>query len=372
MQKKRNIKVCHFTSAHKADDVRIFLKECSSLANAGFDVSLVVSNCVSKILNSVNIISAEASIANRFGRMLNTSRIVYQKALNLDADIYHFHDPELLPYGLKLKRKGKIVIYDAHEDVPKQILGKYWINKFLRTIIAALFKKYENYVAKRLDYILTATPFIRNRFKQINQNCIDINNYPLLSELSVETEWREKENEICYIGGITAVRGIESLMDAMDKVKGVKLNLAGGFSPALLREQMIAKPSWTKVNEYGHVGRQEAAKIMAKSKVGIVTFLPLPNHIDAQPNKMFEYMSAAIPVLGSDFPLWRDILEKNNCGVCVDPENPQAIADALNLMLADSKVSEQMGKNGRKVVLEKYNWGIEEKKLISIYNSLYK
>jgi glycosyltransferase involved in cell wall biosynthesis len=365
-------KICHITSVHKSNDVRIFLKECSSLANAGFETYLVATNCESKVVNGVNIIGVQTthSSEDRLSRIYYTSKKVFETALKVNADIYHIHDPELLPYALKLKRKGKLVIYDVHEDVPKQILGKYWINKLLRTTVASFFKTYENYVSKKLDYIITATPFIRDRFLNTNSNCIDINNYPLLNELSEETDWKAKSNEICYIGGITAIRGISELLDALSLVENVKLHLAGNFSPEVYRNQIIMKPAWNKVIEYGFVNRQETAKIMAKSKAGIVTFLPMPNHVDAQPNKIFEYMSAGIPVIGSDFPLWKEIIENNNCGICIDPTNPKSIANAISLVLSDDEKAEQMGGNGRQVVLEKYNWGIEEKKLITVYYNL--
>jgi len=192
----------------------------------------------------------------------------------------------------------------------------------------------------------------------------------LLNELLEETDWKTKSNEICYIGGITAIRGISELMDALSLKKYVKLHLAGNFLPEGYRDQIITKTAWNKVIEYGFVNRQETAKIMAKSKAGIVTFLPMPNHVDAQPNKIFEYMSAGIPVIGSHFPLWKEIIEHNNCGICVDPTNAKSIANAISLVLSDDKKAKQMGEKGRQMVLEKYNWGIEEKKLITVYNSL--
>ncbi len=365
------IKICHFTSAHPSDDVRIFHKECVSLAQAGFNVYLVVANAKEEMVNGVQIISTEVPPAGRFSRMLKTSRAVYKKALSLDADIYHFHDPELLPYGLKLKRKGKIVIYDAHEDVSKQIMGKFWINKYLRKSASISFRTFENYIVKRLDYILTATPFIRDRFLKVNPNSMDINNFPMLSELQEKSDWNLKKSEICYIGGMTQIRGIEELVDAMDKLEGIKLNLAGKFNQESFEKLIKGKPAWKdKINAYGFVSRKETAQIMADSKIGIVTFLPLPNHVDAQPNKMFEYMSAGIPVIGSDFPLWRDILIKNNCGICVDPENADEIAKAITELISDEKKSEEMGKNGRRIIMEQYNWGVEEQKLLSIYKCL--
>ena len=367
-----SIKVCHFTSAHKWNDVRIFLKECSSLARCGFDVTLIAPNCESQKVNGINIIGIESTGEGRFFRMRKTSRKVFEKALSLNAEIYHFHDPELLPYGLKLKRLDKKVIYDAHEDLPRQILGKFWINRFLRRPIAIAVQWYENYVTSKLDGIITATPLICNRFKQINPVCTDINNFPLKEELFVEAKWPEKLNEVCYIGNISLIRGINQVMDAMEDVADAKINMAGSFSPSGLREEIIKKNSWDKVNEHGLVDRKKIAEIMARSKAGIVTFLPLPNHIDAQPNKMFEYMSAGIPVIASHFPLWKEIIEGNDCGICVDPENPVAIGNAIKTLTGNAEEAKRMGQNGHNAIINKYNWEVEEKKLIELYKNLCK
>lgn len=367
-------KVCHITSVHKWNDVRIFLKECSSLAKAGFDTTLIATNCLSQRVNGVNIIGISTnttSETNRLARIFKTTNKVYLKALEVDADIYHIHDPELLPYALKLKRKGKKVIYDVHEDVPQQIKDKYWIPYLLRSFISATFMLYETYATKNLSFIITATPYIKEQFKSITNNCMDINNYPLLEELSSsENTGTIKANEICYIGGISKIRGINILMDVLNKMQDIKLNLAGEYSPAEYRNEVSEKPAWKMVKEYGFVNRTETYNIMAKSKAGIVTFLPLPNHVNAQPNKMFEYMSAGIPVIASDFPLWKEIVEGNNCGICVNPNDADAIANAINSLVNDNSKAETMGNNGRKAVIEKYNWSIEEKKLIDIYNKL--
>jgi len=362
--------VCHLTSVHQPNDVRIFHKECSSLAKSGFNVFIVATNCVSEIKNGVNIAGVNTIYGNRFSRIFFTSRKVYKKGLSINAAIYHIHDPELLPFALKLKRKGKKVIYDVHEDVPKQIMSKYWINKFFRTFLSVTFRWYEDYVAKRLDHIITATPYIRNRFIQLNTNCTDINNFPLLSEVLTDSDWATKKNEICYTGGISAIRGIDILIDALDTVEGVRLNLAGSYSEDSYRETLKTKASWNRVNEYGFVDRKEVASIMGKSKAGVVTFLPEPNHINAQPNKLFEYMSAGIPVIASDFPLWKEIIKTTDCGICVDPESATEIANAIRQLTTCNDRAKQMGDNGRKAVQSKYNWSIEEKKLIAIYNSL--
>ena len=366
------IKICHFSSAHPSSDIRIFHKQCSSLSKEGFTVYLVVANEENKIVNGVNIINVESINKSRFTRFLKTSKNVYSKAISIDADIYHFHDPELLLYALKLKRKGKIVIYDVHEDVPKTILAKFWINKYLRNFVSILFKKFENYIAKRLDYIITATPHIRDRFLKVNPNTIDINNFPLLSELASPVNWSDKSNEVCYIGALTQIRGLETLIESVSKTINVRLNLAGQFDQNSFEENLKLKKDWDIVNNYGYINRKETIQIMSKSKVGMVTFFPVPNHIDSQPNKMFEYMSAGIPVIGSFFPLWKEILEVNECGICVNPEDSDDISKAIKYLIENEDTAEQMGKNGREAVLEKYNWGIEEKKLINIYKLLIK
>lgn len=371
MESTKPIKVCHFTSAHVPGDIRIFHKECRTLAEVGFDVHLVAANAEEKRVDGVMIVSADAPPAGRLSRMLKTSRVVYRKALSLNADVYHFHDPELLPYGLKLKRKGKIVIYDAHEDLPRQVMGKHWINPLLRRFLAWGVECYENYVSRRLDYIITATPHIWKRFEKINRQSKAINNYPLLTELSAEvTDWSAKAQEICYVGSITRVRGIVQLMDALALVPDVRLNLAGKFSDAELEAEIRGHKAWSQVKDYGYVGRAEVLAILQRSRAGIVALLPSPNHTESQPIKMFEYMSAGIPVIGSFFPLWKSILVDNDCGLCVDPEQPSEIADAVRRLLSDSQKSEEMGQNGRRAVMDRFNWTAEGAEMVAIYREL--
>jgi len=310
---------------------------------------------------------------SRLSRMIFTSRAVYKKAKSLNADIYHFHDPELLPYALLMERSGKPVVYDAHEDVPKQLMGKYWINKNLRKVVASSFRGVENFVARRLSGVVTATPFITKRFKLVNPNTITVNNYPFVEELAVASANRsEAQNQICYVGGITEIRGITTLVKAMEKTSGVKLLLAGNISPNSYADELKKEPGWKKVEYFGPANRSEVAEIFGKSFAGIVTFLPLPNHVDAQPNKMFEYMSAGLPVIGSNFELWRNIIEGNDCGICVDPLGETSLARAIMELKNDTKKVKEMGLNGKKAVIEKYNWDTESKSLTEFYESILK
>ncbi|MFA5233462.1 MAG: glycosyltransferase family 4 protein [Sulfurimonas sp.] len=367
-----SIKITHLTSAHARYDTRIFLKMCSSLATCKeYDVSLVVADGKGdEVKNGVSIVDVGAKTGGRISRMTTTVKKVFQKAKELGSDIYHFHDPELIPIGLKLKKLGFKVIFDAHEDLPKQLLGKPYLNKPTKIILSYGFELYEKYACKKFDYIITATPYIRDKFLKINKKSCDINNFPILGELSNDIPWSQKKDEVCYVGGIAQIRGIKEVVKAMGLTKNIKLNLVGAFSQKDVEDKVKNYDGWKNVNELGFLGREGVAEVMSYSKAGVVTFHPLPNHIDAQPNKMFEYMSAGLPVIASDFELWREIVEGNSCGICVDPLKPNGIAKAIEHIIAHSKEAKLMGQNGKKAVLEKYNWGVEEQKLFRVYEDL--
>ncbi len=362
------MKVCHITTVHPSKDVRIFLKECKSLSKAGYNVTLLAANAQTEEEDGVQIIGVPCPTKSRLARIKKTPKAVYHKALELDADIYHFHDPEFLPYAVKLVKRGKKVVYDVHEDVPRQIKGKYWIPAIFRGTIASVYEKYENKKAKQLSYIVAATPTIRDRFKQFNANVVDVCNYPMLEELEgINTA--EKENSVCYIGSITKVRGIVELVEAMSGAS-YRLNLAGKVQPTSLREGLVKEPGWQQINELGFLDRKEVKEVLARSRVGIVTLHPIVNYLDALPVKMFEYMAAGLPVVASEFPIWKSIIEENDCGICVNPMHPHAIRAALDELINNPDRATAMGERGRKAVWEKYNWSIEEQKLLKTYKAL--
>lgn len=366
----KQIKIVHISSAHRDGDVRIFHKECVSLANAGYDVTMVIPNTKSRLEKGVNIVSVEVEKSSRFWRAFHTVNLVYKVALALDGTIYHLHDPELLRIAKKLKRKGKIVIYDAHEDLPRQVLAKSYVPKLLRKTLSTFLERYENSKVRKVDGVIAATPFIRDRFLKINTNTIDINNFPILQEFVLANGQSDfKERVICYIGSISEVRGVYELVQALPEAN-CKLILAGAFDNESFKQKVENSEGWKHVQYLGYVDRKKVSEILSESSVGIVTLYPAINYLDALPVKMFEYMAAGIPVLASDFPLWKKIIVDTGCGLCVNPLSSKEIAKGISEIMSNHSLMISMSEKGKSAVREKYNWDVEKEKLINFYAHL--
>jgi hypothetical protein len=302
--------------------------------------------------------------------MTTTREQILRRALQLGADIYHFHDPELLPAGLALQRKGKKVIYDAHELLPASILTKHYLPGLSRWVAAHLIGRYERFVAKRLSAVVAATPVIADRLRQVQPRTEVVANFPKMTEVDIEPPaWGTRDSVVCYQGAISWERGLREMVAAVTQADS-RLLLAGAFSDEMDCAAVRRLPGWEDVEELGTLDKPELWTMMRRCRAGLVLFHPCPNHTEAQPNKLFEYMAAGLPVVASNFPLWRELVEGHRCGRCVDPQDPQAIADVIRWLLDHPEEAEAMGWRGRDAVREHFNWGNEADKLLVLYESL--
>lgn len=365
-------RICHITTVHPANDTRIYIKECQSLNKTGYEVFLIAPETPMSLTGIPVNIKFIPKEHNRLLRLIRGQWHALKEALKLKASLYHFHDPELIFMGLVLKFMGKKVIYDVHEDLPRQILTKEWLPTWSRKIIAPITEVIEWVGTKIFDGVIIVAPVQKHRFPY--HKTIMVQNFPILGELALieAKNYANRSPSFAYIGGITAIRGISEMMKALEYIEDpqIKLILGGKFSPENLYEEVKSYKGWEKVQYEGFVDREKVAQILGETKAGLVVLHPTLNYIDSYPIKLFEYMSAGIPVIASDFPLWRHIIEEAKCGLLVDPLNPEKIAKAMEWILDHPEEAQKMGENGLKAIETKYNWNNECRKLILFYEKL--
>jgi len=368
------VKVVHMTSVHTPYDPRIFHKECRSLARAGFDVTVIGTNWTDGERDRIRVKSIPGN-GSRLGRMTRTVWKVYVEAKKEDADVYHFHDPELIPVGLLLQALGKSVIYDIHEDMPKEILSKHYLPRWSRGFVSWFIDRIEGAASGRFSALVVVTPSIAKRFEPRNSRTVTIHNYPYVRELvreGNEIAWSARRQSVAYVGGLTFHRAIREMVGAMallpDSISAT-LELAGpevGTDLAELREH----PGWARVRHYGFIDQRQTFEILRSVRAGLVLYHPEPNQVESMPQKIFEYMGAGLPVIASDFPLWRQIIGGAGCGIFVDPLKPAQIAAAIEYLSTHPQEAEEMGRRGQAAVLERFNWDSEAEKLVQLYRAL--
>lgn len=362
------VKVCHISTVHQAMDVRIFYKECKSLAANGYDVSLIVTHDKEEVVEGINIIPLSNN-QSRLYRFFVKGWSALFKALKLKADVYHFHDPELIPVGRVLKLFGKKVIYDVHEDVPMQILTKEWINPGLRRFISKAFNWYEKGSSKRFDRVVAARPDIAKNFT--SKGTVVVRNMPVLNIIENVSPAEIEVNKpvVIYAGGITEIRGIKELVDAVGMLDGlVELWLFGPWDYDEYRERCKKSSGWKYTKDMGFVPLKTVYSYMKRSSIGIVNFLPAPNHLYTMPNKPFEYMTCGLPVIMSNFEYWQELFKEH--AVYANPEKSEDIAEKIRYIIENKDEADKLSCEGRRFIKENFSWEAEQEILLREYSKL--
>ena len=366
-------KICHITTAHDSDDVRIFHKECAFLAqNSDWAVYLIAPG-EDREEKGVRVLGLGKRPESRIKRFIFFTRKAYRMARALDADLYHFHDPELLKTGLKLHRAGKSVVFDSHEDTGRQISLKDYLPAFLRKPIAGMYRRFEAKVVKAIDGVVFPSLMEgKTPFDETARRLVIADNFPILEEFAGVRRAKEPAYDLCCTGSLTFDRGIRDLLVAAKKTKST-VCLAGRFSPPAFEEELKQDGLMgSHVDFRGLCDRKTVIDILANSRM-LVSNIHAVGQYDASddlPTKVYEAMAMALPVILSDFPYQVSLNEDVHFGLTVKGDDADALAEAISYLKANPLAAARMGKNGRRYVETECNWEKEVKKIDALYRDI--
>lgn len=373
------MKVLHLAYCHKLEDTRIFYKECRSLAQAGYEVHYVTGGDEYHKIEENNLVAETITFEEdvsvfkhpfqyRVIRKRNLKKL-YDYLLSKEFDVCHIHENRLIEViGVLKKNRNCKLIYDAHEDSPREMLdyfahyGKF--KYFWGRVLSHCKEIKENHYVKKVDAVITATPEIGKRFSKFHKNVSVVRNYAIL-EASIVTP-RFDSHSICYVGSISPIRGIVNIVKAIEGTD-IGFNLAGTI-PEDYERELKALKGWENVKTYGYVNKEKVLDIYGTSCIGMLTLLEGKNIENSLPIKLFEYMQSGIPVIASHFPLWKEIIDNAGCGICIDPSDIKGMKHSIEALLKDPKKMKEMGENGRKAVIEQYNWDTQKATLLNVYS----
>ena len=368
-------KVVHITSVHPPYDIRIFHKECRTLAAAGYDTSIIVpqTEASTTTRDGVKTVAVKQS-RGRLRRILLTNPRVARQAFLLHAAVYHVHDPELLIIAVLLRIMGKKVIFDMHENLPRAILTKGWIPENARPAVSKFVRLLERMFLSGLPIIFAEESYVKD-YSWVSHKAV-IMNMPLLAEIQSIKEEKNKLPSLGYLGMVSEARGCMQILRALDLVKkeGVKVQWeCVGRVEAGFKAEMLSLAKLYNLDEiriWGNKDATEAWRIIARCHIGMAILAPDQNYVESYPTKLFEYMALGIPVIASNFPLYRTIVETEQCGICVNPLRVEEIAQAILYLLRNPAIARKMGESGKLAVEKKYNWNVEKVKLLEFYEQI--
>mgnify|MGYP001216262743 CR=1 FL=1 len=361
-KKISKIKVCILTTVHSPFDIRAFQKEARALVKAGYEVTLIAQHDKEETVDGIRIINLQRQ-NNRIKRMTSTVWEAYQKARVVDADIYHFHDSELIPVGLRLQNLKKKVIFDIHEDTRQLILSKNYIPMPLRYLVSHTYAFFEDYACKRFSALVTPQDTMTEHYSKLNdtvtvENFVDLSLYP-------HREPDFSRPVLLHAGTLDTDRGIFNMVAAAKKIKGDFLfYLAGKIQKNIMLDSL--KP----LIFLGQLNQKEMIDAYSKSNIGIILYNNVGQYSMAGALKCYEYMANSMPMIMPDFGEWVDFNKKYQCGINVNVLDAENVAASIEYLVNNPEKARQMGENGREWVEQSCSWQVASKKLLSLYRKV--
>jgi len=364
-------RIIHFTTVHPAQDIRIFVKECRTLAAAGYDVTLIAPAAPEDPIDGVRFVSLPLASGGRVRRAVTGNLRLLRMLLAMRGDVYHFHDPELLPLGVLLRAFGRAVVYDVHEDVVDDIRSKAYIPRAIRSLLVAPVWFLEWLMGRVATHVVAATDGVVRRVPASRTTIV--HNYPLREELpsagSDVSEYCDRALRGGYVGALTPPRQANEMFAAADALHarrpGFALVTAG---PTFGIDDPGTHPG---VDHRGTIARADVVRLLGECRFGVTLLRDLPHLAASLPTKFYEYAAAGLPVIvsRSNTPIV-EIVEETNCGLVVDETSPAAIEQAMEWILDHPCGAHEMGQRGARAVRERFQWEAEAPRLLDVYRRI--
>lgn len=365
-------KILHITTVHPRKDTRIFYRECKTIGEEGHDIILIVADGngdeFSEGVQIIDIGKENSRIVNFFKSYGKLKKEVRK----INPDIVHFHDPELMFLGKSVSRMGIPVVFDIHENVSAQILDKDYIPKFLRKFISYFYRKIEISIIKAFHLVIAEYSY-KGAYQDKGKSLTTLLNLPDISHFSPYINLKRTGNEIFYIGAVTEERGLSATLKSLKILKQRKVDFFMHFIGRMPNESQIQeqlKGIENNIKFYGRMDSKKGFEISKKCVVGLSVLKPIKNYVGSYSTKIFEYMAIALPVITSNFQLYKDVVEMYNCGFCIDPYSSIELADKIEQIIAHPSYAQRLGSNGLAAVNKNYNWSDEKNKLIELYQQI--
>ncbi|HID94310.1 MAG TPA: glycosyltransferase [bacterium (Candidatus Stahlbacteria)] len=342
-------------------DPRVW-KEAESLRNAGYDVSIIgvrgkgLPHYEKRI--GIEVFRCFAGWHSKASPLFYTV-FALPRAVAIRPHVYHSHDLSTLLVGyIGAKINNTKLIYDSHELCVEMSHG----------IKKSIWRLLEQTLIKQCNFVLTVNGGIAKELaNRYNTKMPTV----LLNAAPYKKLTREKKNypyRIVYEGIYTKDRNLDKIIEAALYIRdGILVFVGEGTEEHSLKKLRDKLRVNEKVNFFKPIPREELIPFISSCDIGLAIYSKNSlNNFYATPNKLFEYIMAGIPIIGSNFPEMRNIIEGEGIGLTVNPDNPMEIASSINKLIEDESLYNKMQKNLEQA-RQKYNWEREEKKLIELY-----
>jgi len=359
--------ICQLATAHDVSDERVLHRMAETAAEFGYRSTFAVPYDGTAAHPNVALVSTGPRSHNMSGRVAAGIRLLIWAARS-DADVFQFHDPDLLPAAILLKLMGRRVIYDVHDDYERNILARLAHKPRLACIASKLWWFAEKTAARAFDGVVVADRHLAAKFGE--RSSVILGNYPRGNFTNRSRTEEEETFNLLYVGGVSRLRGLGVVLEALKliDIPELRLHVVGSGRDHSLIEQLRADP---RVILHGQVPWRQLYRYYERAHVGLALYQPIPSFVyypGENAVKILEYMAAGVPIVTSDFPGLRKFVKDDGAGLVVDPHDPEAVRDAIVELYQNEGARLAMGERGSHLFATKYNWEMHQEKLIELYD----